>query len=106
MHNIYWRLDLDIGNGLDDAIDKITRSTYQGASPIDGLEDLCEPAGNCQTTKHTRLAAEVVERLAPFKTWHQIDRNITNLDGRPIAALVGAAKLGTVDSGRTLRHPL
>jgi primary-amine oxidase len=82
MHNIYWRLDLDIAGLPDDAVNRITQVQHTGPSPQPGVN--CSIAGTCQINQHVRLATEVVERLEPFKTWHQIDRGTLNADGRPI----------------------
>ena len=81
MHNVYWRLDLDLAGAGNDAVNRITQAQFTGNSP-DGAN--CSNARTCYTNKHTRLATEVVERLAPFKTWHQIDRGTLNSDGRAI----------------------
>jgi primary-amine oxidase len=81
MHNVYWRLDLDIAGAANDAVDRITQAVFTGISP-DGVN--CADARRCHINRYTRLSSEVVERLTPFKTWHQIDRNVLNLDGRPI----------------------
>ena len=82
MHNVYWRLDIDINDGANDAIDRITQSQHTGSSPEPGAA--CAVVGTCQSNQVTRLTTETVERLAPFKTWHQIDRGVFNADGRPI----------------------
>ena len=33
MHNLYWRLDLDIDGSPDDAVNRITQATHLGSSP-------------------------------------------------------------------------
>jgi primary-amine oxidase len=38
----------------------------------------------CHINLHTVLAVESIERLVPFKTWHQIDKGTLNADGRSI----------------------
>ena len=65
MHNVYWRLDLDVGGAGNNAVNKITEARHTGSSP-DGVS--CAIAGTCHINKHTKLTAEGVERLAPFKT--------------------------------------
>jgi len=82
MHNVYWRLDLDVDGFTNDGINRITQVRHTGSSPDPGVN--CTIAGTCHINRHIRLKTERVERLAPFKTWHQIDRGTTNLDGRPI----------------------
>jgi primary-amine oxidase len=82
MHNVYWRLDLDVTGSLDDAVNRITQVQHTASSPEPDVD--CTIAGTCQTNQHTRLSTEVVERLTPFKTWHQIDRGTSNADIRPI----------------------
>jgi primary-amine oxidase len=81
MHNVYWRLDLDIAGPGNDAVNTITQVRHTGSSP-EGVD--CTIPGRCHINRHTRLGTEVVERLAPFKTWHQIDRGTSNADGRRI----------------------
>jgi primary-amine oxidase len=82
MHNLYWRLDFDIAGFPDDAVDRITQVQYTGSSPDPGVN--CTIVGTCQINQHTRLTTESVERLAPFTSWHQIDRGTLNADGRPV----------------------
>jgi primary-amine oxidase len=82
MHNVYWRLDLDIAGPGNDAVNTITQVRHTGSSPEPGVD--CTVAGTCHINRHTRLGTEVVERLAPFKTWHQIDRGTSNEEGRRI----------------------
>jgi primary-amine oxidase len=81
MHNIYWRLDLDIAGALDDAVNRITQARHTGSSPS-GVS--CSVAGTCLVNLHARVTTELIERLAPFKSWHQLDRGILNADGRPV----------------------
>jgi primary-amine oxidase len=81
MHNVYWRLDLDIAGAGNDAVNTITQVRHTGSSP-EGVD--CADPGTCHINRHTRIETEVVERLAPFKTWHQIDRGTSNADGRRI----------------------
>ncbi|MGH6898930.1 MAG: hypothetical protein ACREJ5_20675 [Geminicoccaceae bacterium] len=81
MHNVYWRLDLDIAGAGNDAVNRITQVQHTGSSPA-GVD--CAIAGTCYINRHTRVETEVVERLAPFQTWHQIDRGTSNADGRRI----------------------
>jgi primary-amine oxidase len=82
MHNVYWRLDLDIAGFTDNAVDRITQVQHTGSSPEPGVN--CLSAGTCYANQHTRLTTESVERLEPFKIWHQINRGMFNADGRPI----------------------
>lgn len=82
MHNLYWRLDLDVSGAPNDAVNRITRVTHLGSSPHSWVN--CSVARTCQSNQHTRLTTELVERLAAFKTWHQIDRGTLNADGRPV----------------------
>ncbi len=81
MHNVYWRLDLDLGGAGNNAVNRITQARHTGSSP-DGVS--CAIAGTCHINQHTKLTAEGVERLAPFKTWHQINKGTLNADGRSI----------------------
>jgi primary-amine oxidase len=81
MHNVYWRLDLDLAGSGNDAVNRITQAQFTGTSP-DGVN--CSTARTCYQNQHARIATEVVERLAAFKTWHQLDRGTLNADGRPI----------------------
>lgn len=82
MHNLYWRLDLDIAGAGNDAGDQITQARFTGSSPELGVN--CAISGTCHNNQYTRLTTEIVERLAPFKTWQQIDLATFNGDGRPI----------------------
>ena len=82
MHNLYWRLDLDIAGAGNDAGDQITQAQFTGSSPELGVN--CAISGTCHSNQYTRLTTEIVERLTPFKTWHQIDLATLNVDGRPI----------------------
>jgi primary-amine oxidase len=82
MHNVYWRLDLDMAGFPDDAVTSITQVQYTGSSPQPGVS--CMMPGKCHINDYTPLPRELVEPLAPFKTWHQIDRGTFNADGRPI----------------------
>jgi primary-amine oxidase len=82
MHNVYWRLDLDLAGAPDDAVNRITDATHLGSSPQPLVN--CMIAGTCHISQHTLLTTELVERLAPFKTWHQIDGVTFNGDGRPV----------------------
>jgi primary-amine oxidase len=81
MHNVYWRLDLEVGAAGDNAVNTITQVRYTGSSP-DGVS--CTIAGTCHINEHTRVTAEGIHRLAPFKTWHQINRGMFNTESRPI----------------------
>jgi primary-amine oxidase len=81
MHNVYWRLDLDIDDAGNNAINRITQSRHTGSSP-GGAN--CAISGTCHINQHTRLTTEIVERLAAFKTWHQINQGTLNADGRAI----------------------
>jgi primary-amine oxidase len=82
MHNIYWRLDLDIAGASNDAVNRITQALHTGTSPEPGVN--CGIVRTCHINLHTVLAVETIERLAPFKTWHQIDKGTLNVDGRPV----------------------
>jgi primary-amine oxidase len=82
MHNVYWRLDLDIDGSANDAVNRITQVQHLGASPEPGVN--CGIVGTCYINQVTRLTSEIIERLQPFTTWHQIDRGTFNADGRPI----------------------
>jgi primary-amine oxidase len=81
MHNIYWRLDLDIAGDRDNGVNRITQVQHTGPSPV-GVS--CSIAGTCHINRHTRLTTEVVERVEPFKTWHQVNRSTFNADGRAV----------------------
>jgi primary-amine oxidase len=82
MHNVYWRLDFDIAGSTNDAVNRITQARHTGPSPAPGVN--CTIAGICHVNQHMRLTTELVERLARFATWHQIDRGTSNSDGRPV----------------------
>jgi primary-amine oxidase len=87
MHNVYWRLDLDINGSAGDAVNRRTQAIFAGTSP-DGVN--CSSSGSfggtggCRTNSETRLTTESVERLAPFQTWTEVDTTTLNADGRTI----------------------
>ena len=87
MHNVYWRLDLDLNGAPNDAIDRRTQAIFTGISP-DGVD--CSSTGTfggvggCRTNNNFRIRTESVERLGSFRTWTQIDTATFNAEQRTV----------------------
>lgn len=100
-HNIYYRLDFDIGDANNDAFDRIAYAPSLASSP-DGS---CESAGECGTTTFTRLTTETNDFVVAdeFTSFHVFDKVLKNADGRAVGyEIVPGSRgvwTGMVDTG-------
>lgn len=82
LHNVYYRLDFDVGGPSDDAVDRIAYRPSFAPSP----DAPCEVKGHCGRDIFTRLDRESIEHFSAneYTSWRVFDRTITNADGRLI----------------------
>jgi primary-amine oxidase len=78
LHNMYYRLDFDIGNQYDDAVDRIEYSQFFGGS--------CSAIGQCGSDSLTRFSSESNDYISPdnYTSWRVFDTLLKNADGRNI----------------------
>jgi Cu2+-containing amine oxidase len=85
MHNVYWRVDLDIGTPANNAVDGITQSQNLTASPESGCASGTPfDPGTCYRNDYTRMLTEQVDFFSPFNSWHVINKSMLNRNERPI----------------------
>jgi primary-amine oxidase len=84
MHNIYFRLDFDIGGAANDAVEGIFSYPWDpsfGPSPIAS----CASPGQCNFNYRYNHSVEGIDqRWNPSLSWRAYDTAITNLEGRTI----------------------
>lgn len=84
MHNIYFRLDLDIGDAGADAFQGIVSHYWHpswGPSPSTS----CGSHGECNFNyAYDHLVEGTDQRWSPFLTWRAYDTAVSNLEGRSI----------------------
>ncbi|MGZ3458350.1 MAG: copper amine oxidase [Archangium sp.] len=80
MHNIYYRLDVDIGGGANDAVEQMTLQPSTTPSP----DNACSAPGTCAVKGVTPILTESAQDLVPsaYTTWRVYDKSLTNSDGR------------------------
>jgi primary-amine oxidase len=82
MHNVYYRLDFDIGGPSNDAVDRVEYTPRLAPSPVSS----CAVPGECSVDVTTRITTESTEHIDPEKYthWRVRDLTLTNEDGRSI----------------------
>ena len=82
MHNIYYRLDFDIGGAASDVVTRKTFTPSTATSPDGG----CGTAGQCWTTTFTPLTTETHEVWSATEqtSWIISDKVIAHGEGRKI----------------------
>ncbi|WP_224361948.1 copper amine oxidase [Hyalangium versicolor] len=82
LHNVYYRLDFDIGGPANDAVERMTFQPSTAPSP-DGS---CAAPGSCGINVMTHIPTETGEDLVPssYTSWFIYDKAITNSEGRHI----------------------
>lgn len=82
MHNIYYRLDLDIWGAGGDAVEQMTFQPSTTPSP----DSSCATPGACGINAVTPIVTETAQDLVPnaYTTWHVYDKSLTNSDGRTV----------------------
>lgn len=82
VHNIFYRLDFDLGGSEDDAVERLSFSPSTTPSP----EAACNRAGQCGLVTATPIEKESVDFLIPneMTVWRIFDKSIKNADGRNI----------------------
>lgn len=78
LHNIYYRLDFDVGGQQNDAVERIQYSPFIGRG--------CTVAGQCGSDSRTRFSSELTDYVSPdsYTSWRVFDTLIKNTDGRTI----------------------
>jgi primary-amine oxidase len=81
-HNIYYRLDFDIGTPSDNAINNISLQPSFDPSP----SATCAANGECFVMQENQLLNETVDYVSPgnFTSWRIYNQVITNANGRSI----------------------
>jgi primary-amine oxidase len=79
-HNIYYRLDFDIGGSAGDRVLRKTFTPSTSASP----DSSCSTTGQCGKITYTTISTEAKETWSSnnFTTWVVTDKNLKNADGR------------------------
>jgi primary-amine oxidase len=82
LHNAYYRLDFDLGDPSNDAVDRIEYTPWLTASP----DSSCAVPGQCGVDVATRIATESTEYIEPerYTRWRVLDLALTNEDGRTV----------------------
>lgn len=82
LHNIYYRLDLDIGGAADDAVEQLSFHPSTEPSPVSS----CAIPGTCGINTVTPILAESAHDIIPesFTAWRVYDKTLTNSDGRTV----------------------
>lgn len=80
LHNIYYRLDFDIGGAANDAVERMSFRPSSTPSP----DSACAAPGICGVNVVTPLLTETAEDVVPeaYTTWRIYDKSLTNSDGR------------------------
>ena len=83
MHNVYYRLDFDIGGAADDAVERMTFQPSSAASPVNA----CTTPGACGVNVLTPLLTETAQDFSAdaYTTWRIYDKNQLNNDGRTVS---------------------
>jgi len=81
-HNIYYRLDFDIGTSSDNALNNISLQPSFDPSPT----STCASNGECFVTVENQLLNESVDFISPgnFTSWRIYNKVINNASGRNI----------------------
>ncbi|NMO20667.1 hypothetical protein HPC49_42595 [Pyxidicoccus fallax] len=82
MHNVYYRLDFDLGGSSNDAIARMTLQPSMAPSP----DSTCSTPGTCWTNVETPILTEAAHNIVAenYSTWHIYDKQLTNSDGRNV----------------------
>lgn len=82
LHNIYYRLDFDIGGAADDVVERMSYQPSSTASP----DSSCSGPGLCGTNVVTPILTETAQDVVPeaYTTWRIYDKTLTNSDGRNV----------------------
>jgi primary-amine oxidase len=82
IHNVYYRLDFDIGGSSNDAVERISYKPSLSASP----DSTCAIPGQCGQIEFTPLETETIDFVVPDEhtSWRVFDTLQTNADGRTI----------------------
>jgi primary-amine oxidase len=81
-HNVYYRLDFDIGDAANDRVLKKTFVTSTSASP----DSSCSTTGQCGKISYSAITAETKQTWSSsnFSTWVVTDKVLKNADGRNV----------------------
>ncbi len=82
LHNIYYRLDFDIGGPANDLVERLSYQPSSTPSP----DSACAGPGLCGTNVATPILTETAQDVIPdaYTTWYIHDKSLTNSDGRTI----------------------
>jgi primary-amine oxidase len=98
MHNVYYRLDFDIGGAANDAVERLSFQPSSAPSPVSS----CAAPGTCGINVATPIRTEAAQDLIPdaYTTWRIYDKRLTNSDGRTIGYEL-IPRISGLWSGRT-----
>lgn len=82
LHNIYYRLDFDIGGSGNDEVERMVFQPSTSPSP----DSTCATEGTCGTTTMTPLMTEGGDDLVPrsYTSWYVHDTVLKNSEGRMV----------------------
>lgn len=82
LHNVYYRLDLDIGGWTNDAVEQLSYHPSTAPSPVSS----CAAPGTCGVNTVTPILVESAHDVIPdaYTTWRVYDKVLTNSDGRTV----------------------
>ncbi|MFL5343478.1 MAG: hypothetical protein ACJ8AT_01725 [Hyalangium sp.] len=82
LHNIYYRLDFDIGGAANDAVERLSFQPSTTTSP----DNSCAVPGICGVNVVTPILTETAQDVVPeaYTTWRIYDKSLTNSDGRTV----------------------
>jgi primary-amine oxidase len=82
MHNVYYRLDFDIGGSANDAVERMTLQPSSAPSP----RSTCATPGTCWVNVETPILTESAQNIVAetYSTWRIYDKQLTNSDGRSV----------------------
>ncbi|WP_224245263.1 copper amine oxidase [Hyalangium gracile] len=82
LHNVYYRLDLDIGGAANDVVERMSFHPSTAPSP----DSSCATPGTCGVNMMTPILTEAAQDVVPeaYTTWHIYDKALMNSEGRHI----------------------
>jgi primary-amine oxidase len=82
LHNVYYRLDLDIGGEANDAVEQMSFQPSTAPSPVSS----CSTPGTCGVNTATPITVESALDVIPeaYTSWRVYDKFLTNSDGRTV----------------------
>jgi primary-amine oxidase len=82
LHNIYYRLDFDVGGAANDVVERMVFQPSTSPSP----DSTCATPGTCGITTMEPILTEGADDLVPrsYTSWFIHDKVLTNSDGRMV----------------------